>query len=348
MNKKTTLAIATSTVILIGSIFLFRLESDKKDISNSVLHENAPYSNEQGKKANIIETVGKVTDKPESILVKATEAVENSFDYEDDWCSVYSDLNSTDKNFAYEALEDDAAAKGNIIIGKYGDREINLGQTELIKPYMESSLEDLYFYIENDNPHAIIAALNREDIPLKKQTSIAKKALIFDLTGEPLNLLVILHMVEAERLYKKNGKIFSNDAKNQVKMALAYAFYGLNRFSINGLQQLASDATQNKSEEYIMFDPSKSFTEDDINDSLNIVSRIKEDVNSHRRDKLLQPLSKDVSKITKHRFERDLGLLYSLQPEFTKRYSKMFSSYIPNLEKTSCVSKYAQQLSGKN
>lgn len=347
MNTKAIFYILT--LGLIAFIVLKIVVWDDKDTIYSDNGDHKTRSDLGEETNNITDQHREKTSQSTGLSLSNTENVEaDQLRYEDDWCSIYSDLKSADKDFAFQALKDDAADKGNIVVGKHGVREINLGQTELIKPYMESSLEDLYFNIENDNPNAIIASLNRKDIPYKKQISIAKRALILDINGYPLNLIVMSHILKAKRSFKLNDGKYGNESKDAILTALAYALYGIERHSINGLQEIAITYENDKLFKNPKFDPSQSFSDKDIENVINLVRKIEKDIDAKRAKKLMPPLNEVNSKITKHRFEQDLGLLFALQPEFTNRYSKMFSSYFPNLEKTSCVSKYAQQLSGKN
>ena len=272
----------------------------------------------------------------------------NIYAYEDDWCSIYSDLHGQDKKLAQLEMKEASILTGDIAMYEASDGYIELGDVELIKPYKEIALDQLMDHVQNNDVNAIIATLSRRDVSFSRRTEVAKRALMHGMTGEALTLLVMESMIEARRQYRINGNAFNDKVKLQVQRALAYALYGVERYSIRGIEQLSNMLElDNGRYSDIRFQPALSFTSEDFDEVSDMTLQIKQKINEQRLESAMAPLDEDIPKIIKHKFERDLARLYAFSPMFTNRYAEKLADRYPQITKNDCVAQYVKLFSGK-
>ena len=237
---------------------------------------------------------------------------------------------------------------GDIAMYEASDGYIELGDVELIKPYKEIALDQLMDHVQNNDVNAIIATLSRRDVSFSRRTEVAKRALMHGMTGEALTLLVMESMIEARRQYRINGNAFNDKVKLQVQRALAYALYGVERYSIRGIEQLSNMLElDNGRYSDIRFQPALSFTSEDFDEVSDMTLQIKQKINEQRLESAMAPLDEDIPKIIKHKFERDLARLYAFSPMFTNRYAEKLADRYPQITKNDCVAQYVKLFSGK-
>lgn len=237
---------------------------------------------------------------------------------------------------------------GDIAMYEAVNGYIEVGDVELIRPYREISLNQLMEHVQNDNVNAIIATLSRDDVPYSTQIEVANRALVHGLTGQALTLLVMQSMIEAKRQYDINGSVFNDEAKMQVQRALAYVLYGVERYSLNGIEQLSKMLEwDNRSYSDTRFHPTLSFTSKDFDEVENMISQMKQKINEQRLEKSMAPVDEDVPKIVKHEFKRDLGRFYAFSPIFANRYAEKLADRYPQIATDDCVIQYANTFLGK-
>jgi hypothetical protein len=262
-------------------------------------------------------------------------------DYSGDWCTL-GQLSQRDQSYAQAELEDWKVSVGRFAFNvptEFGYQGYD--NSYVANPYLEISKDDLMAYIEDDEPIAMFAALDRYDIELREQFEIAKQLLVLGYTGKAIQHLVIHEMTQASVKYDTDSSTITDRVKQHLSNALTYATYSLRNYDSIGFIQLSNNIETNpKFEEHL--NPALVLSEGDIAAISDNAKQISGWVKSTRFEKGLPPLDRELSKIAKHELDRDIGMLYGKEPIFMQILNQNFGDELPQLETNDCRIRHSQ------
>jgi hypothetical protein len=294
-------------------------------VSNSTTQKNANLSNstgyrvEQSQKANQRELM----------------------DYSDDWCN-YGQLSERDQSYAQAELDDWEASVGRFAYNVYKEFGYQgYDNSYVSEPYLEISKDSLLTYIDEEDPMAMFAALDRDDFEMQEAFKVAQQLLILGYTGKAIQSLVIHEMVLAGVKYDSNSGKITDTVRKHLEQAMTYATYSLKNYDAIGLIQIIDDVeTDEKFKSHL--NPALIFSERELETIASNAEELSEWIRSERNKKGLPALNRELSKIAKHELDRDIGMLYGREPVTMKILNEHFGSHLPQLATNDCRAKHSE------
>lgn len=265
-------------------------------------------------------------------------------DIEDDWCIAVNELSEEDRNFVSLEMSSLQKRQGDISIGLKIDNSYEEGLgSYYLEPYREASKEDLYFYVEQDNVHAMLTTLQRNDIPRKKKREVADRLLVLGYTGYATSTPIIFAMIEANREFINNNHQVNNQVTKLIKKALGYALYGIERKNSTGLQSFVDLSLDG----YIFSDEVSviELIDDEVMSGARLYAeKLKEKINTIRLQEGLAELNTDFNRIADYALEFSVSALhYSYEP-MMKHISQSLSEEYPELTLSGCTGQLYRRL----
>jgi hypothetical protein len=333
-------------VVIFAGVRLLKL-SDSSVIENGnsgipesvydVAQANNPKPNNTNKKATDL-----VEREPEFAEPSATDHQRELVDYSEDWCQ-YGQLSERDQAYAEAELKDWEASIGRFAFNVQAETGYQAYDNSyyLSEPYLEISKGDLIAHIDNEDPMAMFAALDRLDFRLYEQVKIAKELLVLGYTGKAIQQLVSYEMTQASVKYDINSGVITDTIKQHLKQAVTYAVYSLRNYDTIGFIQLINAfETDSKFEDHL--NPALVLSPNDIETIANDAQQLSEWVKSIRVEKGLPAFDRELIKIAKHELDRDVGMLYGKQPTMMKIFSESFGNRLPQLATNDCRMKHSE------
>lgn len=203
----------------------------------------------------VIETPNKKMEVTSKSPPKAVQASEVKFNrhkkskgkkgYQGDWCIANIELNEGDYRYAQDEIRDWDKAQGKAAVkdpySSYSDERFEPNNS-LVESYEALPLEQLKALANTSDKWAMITFVQNQFAGQSNKNDIARKLLVRGAPYFALEQLVIDHLVTAQTVYRQTGDL--EKSRKHVIDALVYAYWGLDNYSVGGLNPYLSITSQ--------------------------------------------------------------------------------------------------------
>ena len=189
--------------------------------------------------------------------------------------------------------------------------------------------------ISQDDPYAMLAALDRKDFTMNENVNVAQRLLYLGYTGKALQSLIIMEMVGASLEYSSNQEALTEPAVKHLLNALAYANYGLSKKDAIGLVQIAN-MVQLEPLFQIELNPFLILNEQETQDINALSDGIRNEINVQRINNGLPPLTTSTNKIAEFQLRQDIGRVFAVLPNIKNKMKLIFGDLVDVFPSKEC------------
>lgn len=281
---------------------------------------------------NHIETDEHTQQQTSASKNKSSDA-EEILDYEDDWC-FKKQLSESDKERAEQEIADWKATTGNRL------RYWNAEQQDFTPhakdprlPYLELSVQELLRHVDNEEPGAMLAAMDNDEISYDLKDKIAKELLVLGYTGTAITHLILMEQSNTESEFRING--FSEKTKQHLRSMLMYATYSLNLHDAGGFSDLTI-LTHGLDDFAIALNPTLALIDDDFEKIALQADALHQEIASKRQERGLPPIKRNLSKAAQYKINVDVALMYEFAPEMAEVLASRYEHLYSQLANSEC------------
>lgn len=312
------------------------------NVSPAVKENQAPIKNAQ----ELFQTSESVLSYQESADLTNTEdtpETQTFMDYEDDWCFL-GQLSEADQERADEEIMVWRAKTGqNMEYWNSKERRFLSHPDDPRLPYIDLSQKELLRHVDNEEPGAMLAAMDNHDISYDQKDDIAKQLLVLGYTGTAMSHLIIKELVNAETHYKEHG--LSEKVKRHIGTAMMYATYSLNRHDADGIELIVTRSHGMNIFE-VELNPTLIFIDEDFEKITSQAEVLKNRIAGLRNEKGLLPLTQNLTRAAQHQMNSSVGSMYGRDSASTEILALRYEHLFPQLASNECRELQAQLVSG--
>ena len=341
--------VGTAIVIAAVCAYFFMAEQPQSSLPTSANLKAVDADSTAGSKADTHNaSVAEIDAEPAKSTSPQPETThpnsEKSID--DDWCIANTELADSDFQLAQEQKREWDLARGDIslVVVKANPDAPN---AEYIQPYAEISRDDLIAHAKNDDKYALLVLAQRPDINSKDRERAAKQLVILGQTSQPLSLLIIRELSQAQVAYQKADAVVP-EVKKHVANTLSYVKYGLTRKDPTALLTYLLFVKQHHEGQFA-FDPESVLSDEELSRIDSHTQKLTDMLDSRRAKRYLPPiLEVEIPAIAYHDYDYELARAHHLYDTYLTNSRTIKALYPEATERSPCVETILSQVSRAN